>query len=154
VISPARPARLGLAAAGLAALLSGLPAEAQTAAPPPAQQQAAPLTFDQFKAHQMQQMQRAQGMLAQRLAAPDLAPDQRQRLEHRQAQLGKFAALSPEQQDQLLRRRFERMDVNHDGVVDAAELQAFRQAERQRAQAKQDAGGAGGKTDDFWPSPN
>jgi hypothetical protein len=148
------PARLGLADAGLAALLSGLPAEAQTAAAPPAQQQAAPLTFDQFKAQQFQQMQRVQARMAQRLAAPDLPPDQRQRLEHQQAQLGKFAALPPEQQDQVMRRRFDRIDTNHDGVVDAAERQAFRQAERQRAQAKQDAGGAGGKTDDFWPSPN
>jgi len=96
----------------------------------------------------------AQAFVAERLAAPDLPPEQRQRLEHRQAQLGRFATLPPQQQDQLLHRRFERMDANRDGVVDAGELQAFGQAQRERAQAKRDAGGAGGNNDDFWPSPN
>jgi hypothetical protein len=149
------PTRFSLAAAGLAVLLSSLTAAAQTAPPPPSSPpQGAPLTFDQYKAQQMQQMQHAQAFVAQRLATPDLAPDRRQRLEHQQEQLGRFAALPAEQQNQLLRRRFDRMDANHDGVVDAGELQAFRQAQRARAQMKGDAAGASDKTDDFWPNPN
>jgi len=148
-------ARLSLAAAGLAVQLFTLPAAAQTAPPPPpGPQQGTPLTFDQFKALQLQQMQRVQALLVQRLAAADLPPDRRQRLEHQQAQLGKLAALPPDQLDQLLRRRFDRMDANHDGVVDPGELQAFRQAQRARAQAKRDAAAPGSKDDDFWPSPD
>ena len=148
-------ARLIVTAAGLAVQLVTLPAAAQTAPPlPPAAQQGAPLSFDQFKAQQLQQLQRVQALLAQRLGAPDLAPDRRQRLQHQQAQLGKFAALPPDQQDQILHRRFDRMDANHDGVVDPGELQAFRQAQRERAQMKRDAAAPGSQSDDFWPTPN
>jgi len=147
------PTRFAIFAAGLAVIFSSLAAAAQTAPPPPAgPQQGQPITFDQFRAQQLQQLQRAQARLAQRLAAPDLSPDQR--LAHQQAQLGKFAALPPDQQDQILHRRFDRIDANHDGFIDPGELRAFRQAQRVRAQVKQDASGPGGKNDDFWPSPN
>jgi hypothetical protein len=144
------PDRLRLAAVAFAVFLHSLSASAQTA-PPPTPPQGAPLTFDQFKAQQLQQLDRVQAFFAQRLAAPDLPPDQRSRLERQQAQLGKFAALPPDQQSQLLRRRFDRIDANHDGVVDAGELQTFRQAQRDRGRA---APGPDGKNDDFWPSQN
>jgi hypothetical protein len=146
------PTRFSIAAAGIALLFSSLMAAAQNAPPNPPQ--GARLGFDQYKAQQLQQMKSAQAFVAERLAAPDLPPEQRQRLEHRQAQLGRFGTLPPEQQDRLLHRRFERMDVSHDGVLDPSELQAFRQAQRDRAQTKRDAGGVGGNNDDFWPSPN
>jgi hypothetical protein len=149
------PTRFAIFAAGLAVMFSSLTAAAQTASPPRGgPQQGQPIAFDQFKAQQLQQLQRAQARLAQRLAAPDLPADQRQRLEHQQAQLGKFAAMPPDQQDQILHRRFDRIDANHNGVIDPGELQAFRQAQRDRAQAKTDASGPGGKNDDVWPSPN
>jgi hypothetical protein len=148
------PSRFAIATAGIAMLLSSLAASAQTAPPPAAPPKAQPITFEQFKAQQLQQMQRAQARLTQRLGAPDLPADQRQRLEHQQSELANIAALPPDQQDQVLRRRFDRIDANHDGVIDASELQAFRQARRERAQTKQDASGAGAKNDDFWPSQN
>jgi len=146
------PTRFSIAAAGIALLFCGLTAAAQNAPPNPPQ--GARLGFDQYKAQQLQQMKSVQAFVAERLAARDLPPEQRQRLEHQQAQLGRFGSLPPEQQDRLLRRRFERMDVNRDGVVEPSELQAFRQAQRERAQTKRDTGGAGGNNDDFWPSPN
>lgn len=146
------PSRFAIAAAGIAMLLSSLAGSAQTGPPHAAPPQGQPITFDQFKAQQMQQMQRAQVRLAQRLGAPDLPADQRQRLEHQQALLSKFAALPPDQQDQFLRRRFDRIDANHDGVIDPQERQAFRQAQREHTQAKKNASGPGGKDDDFWPS--
>ena len=146
------PSRFAIATAGIAMMLSGLAASAQTAPPPATAPQGQPIAFDQFKAQQLQQMQRAQARLTQRLAAPDLPADQRQRLELQQAQLGKFAALPADQQDQLLHRRFDRIDANHDGVIDPGEFQAFRQAQREHAQAKKDASSTGGKDDDFWPS--
>jgi hypothetical protein len=145
------PSRLEITIAAIALLLSGLTASAQTATPQPPGQA---ITFDQFKAQQLQQLQRAQARVTQRLGAPDLPPDQRQRLEHQQAQLGKVAALPPDQQDAVLHRRFDRIDANHDGVIDPGELQAFRQAQRERAQAKKNASDPGGKSDGFWPSPN
>lgn len=142
-------------AAAAAVLFSSLAANAQTAPPQPAvAPQGAPLTFDQYKTLQRQQLQRAQALVSQRLAAQDLPPDRRQRLEHQQSMLARFAGLSSDQQDQLLHRRFDRLDANHDGMVDGAELQALRQARRDRAQAKRDASGTGGKNDDFWPSQN
>ncbi len=147
------PTRIEIAAA-IALLLSGFAASAQTAPPIAGPPQGQSITFDQFKAQQLQQLQRAQGRLAQRLGAPDLSPDQRQRLEHQQAQLGRFAALPPDQQDQVLHRRFDRIDSNHDGAIDPGELQAFRQQQRERAVAKRDASGPGSKNDDFWPGPN
>ena len=148
------PSRFSIAAAGLAMLLSSLAAAQTAPTPSSGPQQGQPVAFDQFKAQQLQQMQRAQSRLSQRLSAPDLPADQRQRLEHQQAQLSKFAALPPDQQDQVLRRRFDRIDTNHDGTIDASELHAFRQAQRDRAQAKRDAAAPGDKNDDFWPSPN
>jgi len=146
------PARLGTAVAGFAMLLCSLTASAQTA-PPGGPPQGQPGTFDQFKAQQMLQLQRAQARVAQRLAAPDLPADQHQRLEHQQAQLGKFAAMPPDRQDQVLHRRFDRIDANHDGVIDPGELQAFQQQHRERAEARKNAASdPGGKPDDFWPS--
>ena len=146
------PSRFAIAAAGIGMLLSSLSASAQTAPPPAERTQGQPVTFDQFKAQQLQQMQRAQARVAQRLGTPDLPPDRRQRLEHQQAQLGRLAALPPDQQDRVLRRRFDRIDANHNGVIDPGELKAFRQAQRERAQAKNSASSVGGKDDDFWPS--
>ena len=146
--------RFAIAAAGIAILLSSLAASAQTAPPPAGPPQGQPITFDQFKAQQLQQLQRAPARVAQRLGAFDLTPDQRQHLEHQQAQLAKFGALPADQQDQVLRRRFDRIDANQDGVIDAREVQAFRQQRRYQAQAKKDAAGSGGKNDDFWPSQN
>jgi EF hand domain-containing protein len=150
------PTRFAIFATGLAVIFSSLTVAAQTAPPSPIgpQQPGQPMTFDQFKAQQLQQLQRAQARLAQRLAAPDLPADEQQRLGHRQAELGKFAAMPPDQQDQILHRRFDRIDTNHDGVIDPGELQAFRQQQREQAEAKKSASGPGDKNDDFWPSQN
>ncbi len=148
------PSRFAIAAAAISLLFSADIVWAQTAPPPAAPTAGQPISFDQFRAQQLQQLQRAQARLAQRLSAPDLPPDQRQRLERRQAQLGKIAGLPPDRRDQLLRRRFDRIDANHDGAIDAGELQAFRQAHQERAQAKKASSGPDGKSGDFWPSQN
>ena len=150
------PARSALAFALMASIVAVAPAvaEAQAIAPPPARQPAASLSFDQYKAQQVQRIERVQATLAEHLAAQDLAPERRQRLARAKARLDKIAALPPEQRDQLLRQRFDRMDANRDGVVDAGEIQAFRQSRRQRLEMKQDASApAGGPSDGFWPAP-
>src|SRR5581483_5060653 len=75
------PTRLGIAIGALALLLSGVTTWGQSIPTSPTQ----PVSFDQFKAQQTQQLQRAQARVAQRLGSPDLPPDQRQKLERRQA---------------------------------------------------------------------
>ena len=108
-----------------------LPAAAQTAPPAAAPgQPAGPLTYDQFKAWQMQRMTQARAVVGQRLASPGITDDQRQRLQRTQAQLDKFAGMPPEQQDKMMHRRFSRLDTNRDGVVDPAELQAGQKHDR------------------------
>lgn len=121
---------LAIAVAGVPAL----PATAQTAPPaPPAAAPglpSGPLAFDQYKAWQMQRMTRARAVVGQRLASPGITDDQRQRLQRVQAQLDKFAGMPPEQQDRVMQRRFSRLDINHDGMVDPGELQAGRKHDR------------------------
>lgn len=113
-----------------AALVGGalvLPASAQTSPPAAAAAQpSGPLNYDQFKAWQMQRLTQARGAIDARLNAPGITDDQRQRLQRNKAQLDRFAAMPPEQQDKILHRRFARLDTNHDGLVDPAELQAGR----------------------------
>ena len=148
------PSRFAIAAAVIALLFSTQSVPAQTALPPAGAAPGQSVGFDQFKAQQLQQLQRAQARLTQQLGSPSLSPDQQQRLARRQAQLAKFAALPPDQQDQVLHRRFDRMDANRDGMIDRAELQAFRQQQRERVAAKKNAAAApgGSNNDDFWPS--
>ena len=119
----------------LAALLAGsalLSAAAQTAPPPVAGAPvpSGPLTYDQFKAWQMQRMTQARAAIDQRLAAPGITDNQRQRLQRIKSQLDRFASLSPEQQDKRLRRRFARLDTNHNGLVEPAEIQAGQHRDR------------------------
>lgn len=38
--------------------------------------------------------------------------------------------MPPDRQDKLLRRRFARLDTNHDGMVDPGELQAGQKRDR------------------------
>jgi len=150
------PARSIFALALMTSIVAVAPAvaDAQAIAPLPAQSQAAPLSFDQYKAQQVQRIERVQATLAERLAAQDRAPERRQRLERVKARLDKVAALPPNQRDALLRQRFERMDANHDGVVDPGEFQAFRQSRRQLLQTKQDANAPANRPGDgFWPHP-
>ena len=118
-------------AAALLGSVSILPATAQPA-PPAAGMQApsGPLSYDQFKAWQMQRMTQARAVVDQRLAAPGLTDDQRQRLLRAKGQLDKFTGMPPDRQDKLLRRRFARLDTNHDRMVDPGELQAGQKRDR------------------------
>lgn len=49
---------------------------------------------------------------------------------------GKLAAASPEQREVMIKARFDAIDANHDGAIDATEW-----ANRPRAAARQDRGG-------------
>ncbi len=114
--------------------IPALPAMAQTAPPaPPAAAPglpAGPLSYDQYKAWQMQRMTQARAVVGQRLASPGITDDQRARLQRVQAQLDKFAGMPPERQDKLMHRRFARLDTNRDGMVDPGELQAGQKRDR------------------------
>lgn len=116
-------------AVGLVALALSGSAMAQGAQAP------AGVTFDQYRARTMAAVQAAQTQMANRLSQSNLSADERQQLQQRKTRIDRFAAMPLDQQTQLLRKRFDRIDTNHDGVVDQQELAAFR--------AAQQRGGAG-----------
>jgi len=114
-------------------MLFVVPVAAQTPPPGHGQGLQAPMNFEQFRARQLEQLQRAEAMVAQRLAQPNLTPEQRERLTKRKANLDRFAAAPPERKERILRRRFVRIDTDHDGIIDANELAAWRAAHQARA---------------------
>jgi len=168
----------------VASLLTGLTAagaRAQDQNPARRAEFTGPMTYEQFKANRLAAIERMSAVAQQRLARPDLTAEQRQRLAQIQARLARFQSMSPPQLDQMLRRRFDRIDVNHTGIITPAQIQAVREQER-RAHAARAAGNspvaaggtalarplgsaAGGSTpstpppsgtsgDSFWPRTN
>jgi hypothetical protein len=131
---------------------------------------AGPMTFEQFKATRIDQMHHMIARVDQQLARPDLSAAQRQRLTQMKTRLARMQAMSPEQIDALLRRRFDKIDAAHTGVITPEQIRAFQQQERlahQQAHAAGDGaptadnGGAPARSpaqtedagDDFWPAP-
>jgi hypothetical protein len=120
------------AAALLAAGLWHWPATAQkapVAAPAQTAKPAAPppITFAEYRDFRLQAMARRQAQLARQLAAPGLSAEQKATLEGKKAYYDRIAAMSPEERDQLYRGRFDQIDSNHDGTIDAAERAAWRE---------------------------
>src|SRR5207237_1344794 len=73
---------------------------------------------------------RRKGHPAATLAAPELQPRQRARLDQTKAYYDWFAGLSDAERDRRFRERFDQMDSNHDGVVDPAERAAWHDKQR------------------------
>ncbi len=124
------------AAALLAAALWHLPATAQRAAPPAAQQAAPPaaaelITFDQYRDFRMHDLAQRQARLAQQLAAPGLSAEQKTTIERKKAYYDRLAAMPAKERDELFRARFDKIDTNHDGKLDAAERAAWRDKQRE-----------------------
>jgi len=99
-----------------------------------------PMTFEQFKAAQIEQMHHMMARVDQRLARADLTDEQRQRLMQTKTRLDRLQSLSPDQLNQMLRSRFDKIDTAHTGTITPEQIRAFRQQERR----------SGG--DDFWPA--
>ena len=118
--------RCMLLAAG--ALLAGAawvpPAAAQQNVPTAAAE--APIGFAEYRDFRLQIIAQRQESVAQRLAAADLAPKDRAGLERQKAYWDRWAKMAAAERDRLFRERFEQIDSDHDGTIDAAERAAWR----------------------------
>jgi hypothetical protein len=91
----------------------------------------APITFEEYRDWRLAAMERRLSEIEALLSAADLPALRKTRLEETRAYYKWLASLPEAERDKRFRERFDRMDANHDGVVDAAERAAWR--ERQRA---------------------
>ena len=105
------------------------PAAAQRAATQPATSEA--ITFEQYRDFRLHDLAQRQARLARQLAVPGLSAVERMSLEGRKAYYDQLAAMPEAERDQLYRERFDQIDTNHDGKLDAQERAAWREKQRQ-----------------------
>src|SRR4051794_37533344 len=91
----------------------------------------APITFEEYRAWRLAAMERRLSEIDMQLATADLPAPRKARLEETRAYYKWLSNLPEAERDKRFRERFDRIDANHDGVIDAAERTACR--ERQRA---------------------
>ena len=96
--------------------------------------------FDQYREWRLRYIERRQTQLAVQLAAADLQPRQRARLEQVKAYYDWLAGLPAGDRDRRFRERFDQIDANHDGTIDPGERAAWR--DKQRAFYGRGRGGA------------
>lgn len=116
-----------------AAIAAGLWLPGEAAQPAePTQAAAAPetITFDEYRDWRNNFIERRRDELAIQLEAGTLPATQKARLERIKAYYDGFAALPAADRDDRFRRRFDRIDTNHDGKIDAAERAAWREKRR------------------------
>jgi hypothetical protein len=99
------------------------PNETQAAALPASSDD--PITFEQYREWRLRFIERRQTQLTAQLAAADLQPRQRARLEQAKAYYDWFAGLPEADRDRRFRERFDQIDANHDGKIDHAERTAW-----------------------------
>jgi hypothetical protein len=92
------------------------------------------ITFDQYREFRLRDIARRQARLERELAEPDLSPDERANLEARKAYYNQLLAMPAAERDRLFRARFDQIDTDHDGTLDAAERAAWRAKQRERYQ--------------------
>jgi hypothetical protein len=87
-------------------------------------------TFDQYKAYRIKSLEAARERLAQRLRDPGLPADLKQKLQQRKAYLDWQAQMPAAERDRRFRARFDMIDTDHDGKIDPAEREAWREKQR------------------------
>ena len=109
-----------------------LPAAAQRAAQPAAQAASGDsITFEQYRDFRLHDLGLRQARLARQLAAPGLSAAEKASLERRKAYYDQLAAMPAEERDRLYRERFDAIDTDHDGTLDAQERAAWRDKQRE-----------------------
>ena len=103
------------------------PTEAQPAAPAAADD---PISFEQYREWRLRYIERRQTQLAAQLAAADLQPRERTRLEQTKAYFDWFAGLPTADRDRRFRQRFDQIDANHDDTIDPGERAAWHDKQR------------------------
>ena len=122
--------------AACAAVAAGLwlPGEAAQPAPATATTASAaagsPITFAQYRDWRLNFIERRRTELAIQLEAKDLPAARKARLEQIKAYYDRFAGLPEADRDGRFRERFDRIDTDHDGTIDAAERAAWREERR------------------------
>jgi hypothetical protein len=103
------------------------------------------ITFEQYRDFRLHDLAQRQARLARQLAAPGLSAAEQASLENRKAYYDQLAAMPAEERDRLYRERFDQIDTNHDGQLDAQERAAWRDKQREnyRQQAAEHARPAG-----------
>ena len=90
----------------------------------------APITFEQYRAWRLAAMERRLSEIDMQLGAPDLSTARKARLEETRAYYKWLAGLPEAERDKRFHERFDRIDANHDGVVDAGERATWREQQR------------------------
>jgi len=121
-------------AVGLSIAFPAMPADP---APPAGEAKAenipagnAPITFEHYRAWRLGAMERRLSEIDMQLGAPDLSAVRKTRLEETRAYYKWLAGLPEAERDKRFRERFDRIDANHDGVIDAGERAAWREQQR------------------------
>ena len=119
------------------------PAAAQRVVAQPAASEA--ITFEQYRDFRLHDLAQRQARLARQLAAPGLSAAQKTSLESRKAYYDQLATMPAEERDRFYKERFDQIDANHDGKLDAQERAARRDKQREnyRQQAAERAPPAG-----------
>jgi hypothetical protein len=105
------------------------PAVAQRAPEPANADQT--ISFEQYREFRMHDLRQRQARLARQLEVPGLSVAEKASIERRKAYYDQIAAMPEEARDQLFRERFDQIDSNHDGKLDADERAAWREKQRE-----------------------
>ena len=116
------------AASAVIAASLWLPGQAAEPAPPAAGDES--ISFEQYRDWRLNFIERRQTQLAVQLAAADLPARQKARLEQVKAYYDWMGGLPETDRDRRFRERFDQIDANHDGKIDAGERAAWRQKQR------------------------
>jgi hypothetical protein len=84
-------------------------------------------TFEQYKAYRIKSLDQRRQALTERLADPKLPADQKAKLQDRKAYYDWLAQMPVAVRDRRLRERFDEIDTDHDGKIDPAERDAWRE---------------------------
>jgi hypothetical protein len=110
----------------LAATLWQLPAAAQQATRAAPASAATAITFEQYRDFRLHIIADRRALLAKHLGATDLSAQQRAAIGRQKDYYDWQAAMPAADRDRMFRSRFARIDTDHDGKLDAAELAAWR----------------------------
>ncbi|HEV8678761.1 MAG TPA: hypothetical protein VGQ90_05245 [Stellaceae bacterium] len=106
--------------------LPGEAAEPAASAAAPVKDAADTISFEQYRDWRLAFNERRRSELAVQLAAGDLPAARKARLEQVKAYYDWLAGLPDADRDRRFRERFDRIDANHDGQIEASERAAWR----------------------------
>lgn len=119
-----------LAASAAVAAALWLPSQAAQPAAAGAAAGDAPITFAQYRDWRNDFTARRREELASQLKDAGLPAERKARLERAKAYYDGLAGLSESERDRRYRERFDRIDTDHDGTMDAAERAAWHDKRR------------------------